>query len=239
MAVYAETGTNRGVLMITTLAWLCTSVWAFGPDPVTTIVGDETWVTPYGSGIALLDVNGDGYDDAVLGYVGGVDVHFGGPSGASAVPDWSMPVPAVVPGIGMTVADAGDINGDGFDDLAVAVASPFGTDSIVELWLGSPTGLGFVPDASLLGPAGEGRFGEAMVAEDLNGDGFSDLVVLTPGRRGRVEVFRGGLSGLDPVSRVLGRSGPVVLEPGISAGITTAMATSTCWLPPRGTGRPR
>jgi len=183
--------------MILSLALTMSSGWAFGPDPVTTIVGDTPHATPYGSGVAVADVDGDGYDDVLLAYIGGVDLHEGGPAGVDAVASWSRVLPTTQLGEGATLQRVGDVNGDGYDDVAIAFAGPDQVDSFVELWLGSPTGLGAVPDAVLEGPVGVGGFGEQLAAADVDRDGFDDLIVVTPRTEGgQVEVFRGSAAGL-------------------------------------------
>ena len=73
------------------------------------------------------DVNGDGYGDVIVGAyhndAGGTDagrayVHFGGP-GADAVADLTLTGAAAYDQFGYSVAGAGDINGDGYDDVIV------------------------------------------------------------------------------------------------------------------------
>lgn len=73
------------------------------------------------------DVNRDGYSDVVVGAhrngVGGVDagrayVYYGGP-GADTVPDLTLTGAATNDDLGVSVASAGDLNGDGFGDVIV------------------------------------------------------------------------------------------------------------------------
>src|SRR5437867_2137100 len=70
------------------------------------------------------DFNGDGFDDIVVGapFVGATDagaayVFFGGPS-MDAVADLTINGTGS-DSLGWSVAGAGDINGDGFDDIIV------------------------------------------------------------------------------------------------------------------------
>jgi len=88
---------------------------------------------------------------------------------------------------GMTVAMAGDMNGDGLMDLAVGIPAT----STVHIYLGSATGL--VREQTL---TRSGMFGSSLAGgNDLNDDGYADLVIGAPrasGSRGQVLVFYGG-----------------------------------------------
>ena len=92
---------------------------------------------------------------------------------------------------GYSVGNAGDFNGDGFDDLIIGASGTnsdagaayvvFGTPSgfTTDLNLGSLDGTnGFRLDGTELDLAGTSVVG----AGDLNGDGFADLVIGAPGR---------------------------------------------------------
>ena len=77
------------------------------------------------------DVNGDGYADVIVGGhlddAGGMDagrayVYFGGP-GADAVADLTLTGAAAGDQFGISVAGAGDVNGDGYADVIVGRGS--------------------------------------------------------------------------------------------------------------------
>ncbi len=91
---------------------------------------------------------------------------------------------------GRSVSSAGDINGDGFDDLIVGTrwADPGGTDSgAAYVLFGKAGGFASTIDLSTLdgtngfrldGAAADDRVGFSVSsAGDLNGDGFGDLIV--------------------------------------------------------------
>src|SRR5207237_569754 len=126
----------------------------------------------------VLDVNGDGYADLVVGTrgdegrPGSAYVYLGGADGLS--PHASLILRGPEPGFGHHVAAAGDANGDGYADVLV------GTDGSgsAYLSLGGPAGLATTPAARLSTRLAQGVFGESVAgAGDTNGDGYADVVV--------------------------------------------------------------
>ena len=141
------------------------------------------------------DVDGDGYSDVIVGAYayddgeadeGKVFVYRGGPAGLASSASWTAQANQVGANLGASVATAGDVNGDGYDDV---VAGAFGYDSTLAdrgaafLWLGGPAGLGTdgTPanaDWSALGEQAGSAFGVRVVrAGDVNGDTYDDIAV--------------------------------------------------------------
>ncbi|MCZ6792003.1 MAG: integrin alpha, partial [Planctomycetota bacterium] len=149
------------------------------------------------------DINGDGFSDLVLGAARADPEHgdsrgpagraylvFGGPDLPGEVDLASLGargiviLPGVVPGkLGTAVSDAGDFNGDGFDDFMVSAETAEYGGVVFVIFGGAPLPNPLV--LSQLGAAGvtiigrpESRFGSALAnAGDFNGDGISDIVV--------------------------------------------------------------
>ncbi len=157
------------------------------------------------------DVNGDGFADLVVGAYGAndlagrVSVYRGGPAGIAATPDFvPMPPTTGANELGSSVAGLGDVNGDGYGDLALGAPGAQGTatdDGLVYIYLGRATGLSVGPSATLSAPGlTHAQFGTVVAsAGDLNGDGFGDLAVgaeLADSAAGRVFVYLGSAAGI-------------------------------------------
>jgi hypothetical protein len=157
------------------------------------------------------DVNGDGYADVVIAdnILEIAYVYLGGPTGLGASPALTLtPPPATPPAgaqqavsFGHSVAGAGDVNGDGYGDVIIG-APQTGTDGQAYVYLGSASGLPATPSFTLNESDGPG-FDSVSGADDVNGDGYADLVVggyslsgQTQGDfAGRAYVYLGGAAG--------------------------------------------
>ena len=182
--VYVFNGSRNGI--VTTPAWQAE--------------GDQD-STEFGYRVASAgDVNGDGYSDVIIGAPfydnglhdeGKVFVYFGsktglGPNGTPANADWSAESNQINAAMGSSVASAGDVNGDGYGDIIVGASQyddPELDEGAVFVWYGGPTGLG--PNGtpqnarwSAEGNQAGADFGIAAdAAGDVNGDGYTDLIV--------------------------------------------------------------
>ncbi len=157
------------------------------------------------------DVDGDGYDDlairADLDAEGEVQVYLGSSSGLSSSPDWTVSGDEEGTDFGRGLAGAGDVNGDGYDDLAIGVPGDSPTsdsEGTVRVYLGASTGLESDPAWTARSFEFNGRMGYQVAGGgDVDGDGYDDLLVSAPwfgsiaSNTGRVYLYRGSSDGLE------------------------------------------
>lgn len=133
------------------------------------------------------DVNRDGYDDVIVGdpyyseveeWEGAVLVFYGSTSGINSANPIILQSNIAVSWFGMSVSTAGDINGDGFGDIAAGLYYyQNGQKRAAHIYYGSTSGI--IDNSTILegsGP-GNGYFARVSSAGDVNGDGYSDLLV--------------------------------------------------------------
>ena len=166
---------------------------AVGPS----VLPDWSVSGPGAFGVAVAgvgDVNGDGYDDVMVGAwtesapqtaEGAVHVYHGSPTGLSTLgADWSYDSDQAGARLGRSVAGCGDVDGDGFADVAAGAIS-WDDDQVDEggvfVWRGSSSGLAANPVWTGEGQRTGCQYGLAVAgAGDVNGDGYSDLLVGAP-----------------------------------------------------------
>jgi hypothetical protein len=164
------------------------------------------------------DLNGDGVNDVIIGAprfpLNGADtgrayVFFGPIAGSMIATDADAIIfgEAINDGFGRSVASAGDVNGDGADDIVVGADQLFneGTGKAYVFYGPLAGNIQAVDaDAILLGEAAQDGFGISVSgAGDFNGDGFDDVIVGAwdndggggGGRSGRAYTFFGPLAG--------------------------------------------
>jgi len=161
------------------------------------------------------DVNGDGYDDLIIGAedhdagggaVGAAFLYYGGAGGLASTPAWTALGEDSNNRFGCAVAGAGDVNGDGYDDVLVGAYRWMDTQvrqGKAVLFLGGPGGLEAAPSWDVIGSDSGQNLGSALAsAGDVNGDGFDDVLIGSPGYsdpqadEGKVMLFTGSAAGL-------------------------------------------
>ena len=179
------------------------------------ILGDASLDAAGASVSSAGDVNGDGFDDLIIGAPGGDDggsyageayVIFGKAGGFATV-DLATLAPAdgfIIQGdaagdrAGVSLSSAGDVNGDGYDDIIVG--APGGDDGGTDageayVLFGKAGGFANIDLSNLaaadgfiiVGPDGSHELGDrngqtghsVATAGDINGDGFDDLIIGT------------------------------------------------------------
>lgn len=161
--------------------------------------------------VAAGDLNADGFADLAIGLPaalngdGQVLVYLGAPRGISSRPDADLRSTDGHNGrFGASLAGVGDIEGDGYGDLAIGAPRAMATSATdtavagrVYTFHGLPNGIHYTPTTTITGPAGpRGEFGASVAgAGDVNSDRFPDLVVGAPGAA-RAYVFRGTALGV-------------------------------------------
>jgi hypothetical protein len=178
--------------------------------------GDQTYASYGYSASTAGDVNGDGFSDIIVGArgwdgVAGLNagrayVYFGTAGGVHSSVDWSFEAPQSNTFLGSAVAPAGDVNGDGYDDILVGAPyydAGYTDSGRAYLFLGGVSGPALTPSWTYSGTQTESYFGQAIsTAGDVNDDGYDDVVVSAPSydggqtNEGRVYLFLGSATGL-------------------------------------------
>ncbi|HVU03653.1 MAG TPA: VCBS repeat-containing protein [Polyangiaceae bacterium] len=143
-----------------------------------------------GGGVTTCDVNGDARTDLVVTNVGptttGSITTFFGPTGGT---NQDVPIANVV-GHGLSASCVGDVDGDGYDDVAVL------TSNSLTLYKGSGAGLASsgtsTPLNGISGGAADGSALELGLG-DFNGDGYADYAYSTT--PSQFAIVTGGPSG--------------------------------------------
>ncbi|MBK9227445.1 MAG: FG-GAP repeat protein [Ignavibacteria bacterium] len=146
------------------------------------------------------DVNGDGYSDVLVGaygyssYTGRAHLYFGG-SSMNNVEDLTFMGENANNHFGLAVSSAGDLNGDGYSDIVIGAKRYSSFTGRAYVYFGDLS-MDNTVDIIFTGDSPGILFGESVsTAEDVNGDGYSDLIISASsydGGNGRAFVYFGG-----------------------------------------------
>ncbi|HMQ68348.1 MAG TPA: integrin alpha, partial [Ignavibacteria bacterium] len=145
------------------------------------------------------DVNGDGYDDIIIGAygysanTGRAYIYYGGQN-MNTTADVVMTGASTSNYFGYSVSSAGDVNGDGYSDVIVGAYGYSSNTGRVYIYFGG-TVMNNIADVTLLGTVSTSFGNSVSSAGDVNGDGFSDVIVGTQAystNTGRAYIYYGG-----------------------------------------------
>src|SRR3989339_774934 len=159
-----------------------------------------------GSVASAGDVNGDGFADVIVGAKGadggGVNrgqayIYYGGAS-MNNTADVTFTGAADNDSFGFSVAPAGDVNGDGYNDVIVGAKDASSTNGQAYIYYGGAS-MNNTADVTFTGVAAADDFGiDVASAGDVNGDGYHDVIVgaylAGVGDIGEAYIYYGGVS---------------------------------------------
>ena len=160
------------------------------------------------------DVNGDGYSDVIIGapqYDNGQNnegrayIYHGGSGGLSFTANAVIENNIASSLLGTSVSTAGDVNGDGYSDVVIGApgaANGQSGEGLAYVYYGSTTGLGTTPLTIERNLPSAALGSSVATAGDVNGDGYSDVVIgangysVTLALEGAAYVHLGSATGL-------------------------------------------
>ena len=177
-----------------------TPAWTVEGDQTNALLGEE--VSSAG------DVNGDGFGDVLIGAFGPkqATLHLGSTTGLATPPAWTFAFNQLFAVFPRALGSAGDVNGDGYGDVIVTgnnLDNGQTNEGMAFVFKGGPGGLDPTPAWTGEGDQAEANYGfGAACAGDVNGDGYSDVVISAylfdngETDEGRIYVYHGSPSGL-------------------------------------------
>ncbi|TGN11740.1 FG-GAP-like repeat-containing protein [Leptospira ilyithenensis] len=204
-------GLNKAYLFYGSANGISTMGAASASTVLTGIVSTDL----FGVSLALGDVNGDGFGDFSVGASGfsastGQTYIFHGSSAGISSSNASA-ANSIQTGINsgelFGTVHIGDVNGDGYADLAVGATSASTAKGATYIFHGSSSGISTgsasAANSTQIGVSGGDNFGTSLYIGDTNNDGFADLAVgamSANSNMGAAYVFLGSSSGIANVA---------------------------------------
>jgi len=170
------------------MAWYIVALPAIDHLDLITSMSGEFEGVEFGAEMIAMDFNGDSYDDLIVSSPcwnpngaysisqqwGKLYFYWGGP-GFDNVADYIVQGSTNGELLQSRIMNAGDINGDGIDDLALTK-----NPTQISVYFGSPNPTG-IPDLTIGVQYQVGEFIAPTALGDINGDGHADLaIIITP-----------------------------------------------------------
>ena len=187
------------------------------PDAILETDQPHAWLGLSVSGAG--DVNGDGYDDVIVGaygydngeeHEGAAFVYHGGPSGISTTFAAMVESDQIFAWMGYSVSGAGDVDGDGYADVIVGTPNHTNGETYegaAFVYHGGPSGISTTAAAVVESNQYHSKLGKNVSgAGDVNNDGYADVIVGAPyydngeTSEGAAFVYHGGPSGISTVA---------------------------------------
>lgn len=166
------------------------------------------------------DANNDGYPDVLVAApcydngeqanVGRVMLFLGTDSGLSTTASWTAYGDQAGAMFGRSVASAGDVNNDGYDDVIIGAplrnntvgGTTYSSAGKVYVYMGNSSGLSTTASWTMEANQNNAEFGWSVAsAGDINNDNYDEVIIGAPkynnsGQKGKVFVYKGSSSGL-------------------------------------------
>jgi hypothetical protein len=238
-----ETARHRHLVLLIRILAAATAVFSFARLAAAGLATTPAWTIESNQANAQLgrsvagagDVNGDGWSDVIVGAwfftngqakEGRAIVFLGSASGLSTSPAWAVESNQANAQLGVSVAAAGDVNGDGYGDVIVGANlydNGQSDEGAAWVYLGSATGLSQTAAWSAEGNQTISNFGRAVApAGDVNADGYDDVLVGAKDfsspelHEGRAFLYLGGPAGLSATPAWISESNQASSEYAIS-----------------------
>jgi hypothetical protein len=124
------------------------------------------------------------YNDPIDGdpyYIGKVYIYYGTSSSIDTTAGRTYTGTETGMNLGLSIADAGNVNGDDYGDFILGVPGYSSGTGEVFIYHGSSTGLPSSANRTLTGPQSGCRFGHCVAsAGNVNGDSYKDIIIGAP-----------------------------------------------------------